>query len=332
MSKQKSSSDESILDRIKPWGLFFLAYTVSSVGAVTAFHTLTPPPLLKEDQTTMWRLNPGYEGSSTTDYESESATIDHRGLRITPGSELSSPPKQRILTIGDSFTFGWGVRDADTWPAQIQALLNDRAPGNFQVINAGFPGCTSFQARKAFDGWIQEHKPSMLILLLGRNDNRRALATDESVYPYLRRKPAAANYVFPLMFLNYQTLQKFFKFRKATPVSRVDAEDFERYIRQMTRRAHRQGIDIILMEHWTQGKRSTRRLAKQNDIAWINSPRLLREAEKEQGKSLFIKAHHHPNADGYAVLARELATRLLPRQLLPAPPPSSKAEPEETTP
>lgn len=43
---------------------------------------------------------------------------------------------RRILCLGDSFTFGEGVRDEDTWPAHLGRLAG---PGT-QVINAGVQG------------------------------------------------------------------------------------------------------------------------------------------------------------------------------------------------
>lgn len=49
----------------------------------------------------------------------------------------------RIITIGDSFTFGSNVNTKDNYPSQLQSLLNQRCLGSvkeFQVLNLGVAG------------------------------------------------------------------------------------------------------------------------------------------------------------------------------------------------
>jgi lysophospholipase L1-like esterase len=48
----------------------------------------------------------------------------------------------RILVVGDSFTFGAYVHNAEAWPARLEEHLNQRYPQDFQVLNAGIPGYT----------------------------------------------------------------------------------------------------------------------------------------------------------------------------------------------
>lgn len=46
----------------------------------------------------------------------------------------------RILTLGDSMTFGWGVGDEVTYPALLEKFLNISGKANTEVINAGYVG------------------------------------------------------------------------------------------------------------------------------------------------------------------------------------------------
>ena len=61
------------------------------------------------------------------------ATVGLDGFRFhgAPGREGS-----RIVALGDSFTFGLGVRDEDTWPAQLEARQRARSRP-VSVVNAG---------------------------------------------------------------------------------------------------------------------------------------------------------------------------------------------------
>jgi len=61
------------------------------------------------------------------------------GLRGGPVSAEKAADAYRILVIGDSFAFGFGVEDDEALPAQLAAQLSLARPG-VEVINAGVPG------------------------------------------------------------------------------------------------------------------------------------------------------------------------------------------------
>jgi lysophospholipase L1-like esterase len=66
------------------------------------------------------------------------ATINALGLRgVLP--EIPKPADSvRVLAIGDSTTFGWGVGDRETYPAQLESLLKRDFPSRrVSVVNGG---------------------------------------------------------------------------------------------------------------------------------------------------------------------------------------------------
>lgn len=74
----------------------------------------------------------GYLGpSGRIDYR-----INRHRLRGAEFSVQKQHGTRRILCLGDSFTFGEGVREEDTWPRQVEKILGQ---GN-EVINAGIQG------------------------------------------------------------------------------------------------------------------------------------------------------------------------------------------------
>jgi lysophospholipase L1-like esterase len=66
------------------------------------------------------------------------ATIDGLGFRGAGPDPGPSADALRIVFVGDSFVFGDGVADGDTWPAQLEATLACDRP--VLVYNAGVPG------------------------------------------------------------------------------------------------------------------------------------------------------------------------------------------------
>jgi len=87
-----------------------------------------------------------------------------RGLALAPGYDngvyrvgldgfRGSEPAgdgPSILALGDSTTFGWGVAEDETYPAQLAEILH-AAGRDVRVINAGVPGYTSSQVRIALE-------------------------------------------------------------------------------------------------------------------------------------------------------------------------------------
>ena len=81
------------------------------------------------------------------------------------------PGARRILAVGDSSTWGWKVADDQTYPARLQALLDEReAPHHWDVLNAGVPGWTSYQGLVFLrDRGLALH-PEIVIVSFGFND------------------------------------------------------------------------------------------------------------------------------------------------------------------
>lgn len=101
------------------------------------------PAMFRERDYLPYGLREGYQGRLATAEFDTTVRINSRGYR---GAEFAAEKGDafRILVIGDSFTFGWGVEDSETYAAQLQRLLAARQPAQrIEVINAGFAACYS---------------------------------------------------------------------------------------------------------------------------------------------------------------------------------------------
>lgn len=68
------------------------------------------------------------------------ATLNSRGYRNKEFSIRKGRDTRRILILGDSMTFGWGVPDENTYPAVLENILNSEKGKRWEVINAGYLG------------------------------------------------------------------------------------------------------------------------------------------------------------------------------------------------
>jgi acyl-CoA thioesterase I len=92
-------------------------------------------------------------------------------LGLTPRAEAGAPVT--ILAYGDSLISGYGLPDADGFPAQLErALAADGIAA--EVVNAGVAGDTSAGGLARLD-WTLGEGARVVILELGGNDGLRGL-------------------------------------------------------------------------------------------------------------------------------------------------------------
>lgn len=93
------------------------------------------------------------------------------GFRDDPFPREKPPGQTRVLAIGDSFTFGSGVRLEDTWVQQLEGLLGEHL-GDVQVMNGGF--ATGGTRVGEYLDWIASDafafSPDLIVIGLCLND------------------------------------------------------------------------------------------------------------------------------------------------------------------
>lgn len=97
-------------------------------------------------------------------------------------------PGRTIACLGDSWTFGVGVRPEEAWPGQLSALLPKSAPQS--VVNLGEPGATPLRAARVLTHWMRKSNPNLIILLVGANPDPIESAEAGATHnPLLRMRP-----------------------------------------------------------------------------------------------------------------------------------------------
>ncbi len=115
---------------------------------------LVPQPLLHDPDAFMAdpvlgaRLKPGFSDRVTTTEFSSTWTINADGYR-GPLAGARGTAAFRILALGDSFTFGYGVEEEQSWPRLLEEDLDGGAgpAGRVEVVNLGVGGYGTTQER-----------------------------------------------------------------------------------------------------------------------------------------------------------------------------------------
>jgi len=106
---------------------------------------------------------PGFRGSGAGGWP---VTIDADGLRSC-GELPGAAEGPALLAVGNSYTFGEEVGDAETWPAQLQRLSGR------PVLNGGVSGYGFDQIVLRAERLAARHAPSMVVAGFIADDIRR---------------------------------------------------------------------------------------------------------------------------------------------------------------
>jgi lysophospholipase L1-like esterase len=122
--------------------------------------------LIQPDRTLFWALKPDMHAL----WNNTRISINHQGTR-GEDIEPKQPRELRILSLGESTTFGTGVNDEETYSAVLEEILQSRYPDRrVTVINAGVPAYSSFQSLKFLEQRGVTFEPDVVLFYHEVND------------------------------------------------------------------------------------------------------------------------------------------------------------------
>ena len=260
-------------------------------------------------------------------------SINGQGLRHREIDMAKPPGSKRILMLGDSIVFGWGVDQSETLPAQLERILRDRGPdilgGPVDVINTGVGNYNTAMEVAAFLERGRSFAPDIVVLNYFIND-----AEPTPVYrdvPWLARHA----YAYAVLGGAWDGLR-----RRVT-----GAQDWRSYygglyadgapgwrkvqesVAVLADYCRTHGIRLIMTNipelrdlrpyPFTTEQSQIREVAKANAIEFVE---LLGAVEAEDPKTLWVTAPDpHPNARAHGLMAQHLAAYLVDHPVAPAP-------------
>ena len=118
----------------------------------------------KYDSLLGWAHQPGQEGIFETPQFRTFVRINQKGLRDREHSYERPDDTRRILVIGDSFAWGYGVEESERFSQLLETSLG------VEVVNAGVSGYSTDQELLWFRGEGIKYDPDLVILVFAGND------------------------------------------------------------------------------------------------------------------------------------------------------------------
>lgn len=243
--------------------LLFLIEGISTVVPAKPNRLERIRNILRQDSQLFWRQRANLK----TDFEGAMVTTNKQGLRHTPLKKKSKQPILRIVTLGASPTFGWGVESEHVYSKVLEGILQDTLnTDKVEVINAGQVGYTSYQGRKFFEEVILPLKPNMITVSYVINDvdkyrfYRNHSASDAVLKPKNSLMVAMENALEHSRF--FQLYRKFIQGTSSASQQffgergtgqyresrRVSVEDYRKNITEIVNLAQEHQIDVVLVK------------------------------------------------------------------------------------
>ncbi|HPQ68614.1 MAG TPA: SGNH/GDSL hydrolase family protein [bacterium] len=162
--------------------------------------------LLERDAQLMWRLRAGL----STTFEGAAVTTSAHHLR---GPDFTVPKPAgvtRIVCLGASPTFGWGVAEDKTYPAVLGSLLRERGL-NAETINGGVPGYTTWQGKYFLARDVLGWQPDLVTVAYDLNDLDIFRFFINNGLPDAQQQPTSAHIVAAQNLLNRSAAYRFFR-------------------------------------------------------------------------------------------------------------------------
>jgi lysophospholipase L1-like esterase len=99
--------------------------------------------------------------------------------------------ERRILVLGDSVAFGWGVSQGETFSDRMEPLLRARTGERWRVVNAGVNGYNSEQQAVFLESRGWRYAPDVVVLVFVDNDVDPRLVPNEATWRRYPQWPAS---------------------------------------------------------------------------------------------------------------------------------------------
>lgn|GEM_PF-3946749 len=130
------------------------------------------------DRFLLWKMKPDLNGQFVSpiltppglDPPVFQVVTNARGFAGNDFSDVKEDGTLRLVCLGNSSTFGWGVPPDSCYARLLEGILHERLQEEVEVINVGTPGYSSLQGLTLYKRQIAQLNPDLVTLSFGAND------------------------------------------------------------------------------------------------------------------------------------------------------------------
>ena len=238
----------------------------------------------------------------------------------------------RLVGLGDSIVFGWGVPENATFLAQLRRRFRNAHPEgtSLEVVNMGVPGYNTYQEVEAFLAQAPSLRPDVVVLFLCDNDDELPNFIRKR-NPYTLRRSYLADLVTARLRGTAPALERTSQRARATRTWRTDdaalappayrhmvgADAVERALVRLAAYSDEHGIPIVYAGTGGDLDARVRPMAWRlgfvvvDDLAARVDAYLQGEGRDMASLQVSI-SDPHPNRDGHALIAASLYDAIAP--------------------
>lgn len=293
-------------------------------------------PIFRADPVLFWRLRP-FANDDLDPKSRDTQATNSMGFRNEEFDRKKQPGEFRVITMGDSCTFGDGVANWEAYGPVLEKRLSKAMPDRkVTVINAGVPGYTTYQVLAYLKNELLDLKPDVVTLYVGLNDNIPAT----KAIPDSHRSPKSQTLYTTFYFLhNLRSVQmmEFLVYKYIKPIRtkvistdpdhhpfRVPFDEYMDNLCKIKKLGDENGFLTIVMTLPHKFTNESERNAKIRSASEkCNIPLLdLWYAMKDfqnRGDQLYCADGGHPNQLGQAAIAYEIHRKLAEMKVVSPP-------------
>ena len=295
----------------------------------------------RDDPLLFWSMPPHMEVVSDDGVTYHANSLGLRDQEV----ELPKPANEyRILSLGESSTWGQGVRASETYSEVLQQKLNARGGSQkFSVINAGVGAYSLWQSYLYLTRRGHKLQPDMVLVYHERNDFLPAGVWDHKnfffdvAYTDRERSEQREPYLWLLSLLYHSRLYLWarnrsvashydpqkdpFRYSSARVLFRADHRDRRLALNSMRQLCRQRGIALVIIHplyaRWPKHRQNCLllRYAAEHRLQLIDLHKLVNP--KKEGTGPFWLDGSHPSARGHAAFAQAIFDYLIQNELVP---------------
>jgi lysophospholipase L1-like esterase len=320
-----------------------LSLFVSSPQQQDGFTDSQNVTIFEGDPLRFWRVRPNLD---RVVWDFTVVSTNEQGLRHAGPVGFKREGSRRIVTLGDSVTFGYRIpvvfpeqpedyeRSALPYPLAMERDLRAANPGrDIEVVNLAVPGYTSHQGLAWLRRDIGKFEPDLVIACFGWNDINLRAATDREMmktdwYHAALRRTGSASQVISHLVSWRRKRQPPKAAPSAGPVLRVPVEDYLDNFLEIAKLAEAHGASVVVIgpvyrdsvqnpaegERMTHQRDALRNAMQEAGIPYLEIPEL---TEQNHPENLMLFGELvHPNKRGHRLIEVRLLELLARRGML----------------